>query len=593
MTFGIWAPGHKAVEVVLAGNRRLPMGQEGRGWWQLVQPALVPGTRYRFSVDGGPARPDPRSPWQPEGTDGASATVDFSQFEWSDAGWVPPELASAVIYEMHVGTFSRAGTFEGAIDHLGHLVELGVNALEVMPVAEASGERGWGYDGADLWAPHHAYGGPAGLKRFVDACHGRGLAVILDVVYNHLGPAGNYLSEFGPYFTEAYETPWGAAVNMDGPGSYGVRDFVISNAVMWLRDYHIDGLRLDAVHAIYDEGPLHVLEELATAVDELSFEAGRKMWLIAEDDRNDPRVARPRSEHGYGLDACWDDDFHHALHTVLTGERQGYYSDFGLIGQLAKAYEDGFVYDGTFSEYRQRSQGRPADGLAGSAFVCCLQNHDQVGNRALGERTSHLLGTDLLKVGAALLLLSPFVPMLFQGEEWGASAPFLYFTDHKDPELAKAVSEGRRREHPMGEGQEVPDPQALETFTRSKLDWDELKREPHRSVLDWHRRLLALRRHEADLSNCDRWAVVTRYDEGSRWLVVRRGHFSIAANLAAERQALPLGGPGSSIALSSQDAAGLDGSKVWLPPRSVAVVFHEEAVPGPRRQRGRHLQGEG
>ncbi len=574
--FEVWAPGHRRVELVLADQRRLAMAAGERGWWRLDVPA-APGARYQYSLDGGPARPDPRSAWQPDGVDGPSVLVDHGLFDWTDRDWHGAALSGAVIYELHVGTFSPEGTFDGAISRLEHLVELGVNAIELLPVAEASGSRGWGYDGADLWAPHHSYGGPDGLKRLVDACHARGVAVVLDVVYNHLGPAGNYLSEFGPYFTDEYRTPWGSAVNMDGKGSFGVRDFVISNALMWLRDYHFDGLRLDAVHAIYDESALHLLEELAGAVDGLGEELGRQLWVIAESDRNDPRLCRSRESHGYGLGASWDDDFHHALHTVLTGENSGYYLDFGRVAQLAKAFTDAYVYDGEFSEFRQRRHGRSAGDLSGACFVCCLQNHDQVGNRAFGERTAAMVGPDLLRVGAALLLLSPFVPMLFQGEEWGASTPFLYFTDHQDTELGAAVREGRRREHPMPAGAEVPDPQALETFMRSKLDWSELGREPHCSLLEWYRGLITLRRSEPDLSSHDRKLVGTAFDEPARWLVVNRGRFSIAANLADERQALPLDG-GASVVMASQEGVLVDTSsgaaRAWLPPRSVAVLAH-------------------
>jgi maltooligosyltrehalose trehalohydrolase len=574
--FEVWAPGHQRVELVLDGHRRLVMAAGERGWWRLDVPA-APGDRYQFSLDGGPARPDPRSAWQPDGVDGPSVLVEHGSFDWTDQDWHGTALSGAVIYELHVGTFSPEGTFDGAISGLAHLAELGVNAIELLPVAEASGSRGWGYDGADLWAPHHVYGGPDGLKRLVDACHARGVAVMLDVVYNHLGPAGNYLSEFGPYFTDDYRTPWGSAVNMDGKGSYGVRDFVISNALMWLRDYHFDGLRLDAVHAIYDESALHLLEELSGAVTGLAEEVGRELWVIAESDRNDPRLCRPRESHGYGVSASWDDDFHHALHTVLTGENSGYYVDFGRVAQLAKAFTDAYVYDGEFSGFRQRRHGRPAEDLSGACFVCCLQNHDQVGNRAFGERTAALVGPDLLKVGAALVLLSPFLPMLFQGEEWGASTPFLYFTDHQDTELGAAVREGRRREHPMPAGAEVPDPQALETFLRSKLDWSERGREPHRSLLEWHRRLIALRRSEPDLSSHDRKLVGTAFDEQARWLVVNRGRFSIAANLADERRALPLDS-GASVVMASEEGVGVETSggeaRAWLPPRSVAVLAH-------------------
>ncbi|MGH9104959.1 MAG: malto-oligosyltrehalose trehalohydrolase [Acidimicrobiales bacterium] len=571
--FEVWAPGHRQVELLLGEGPRRRMVEHGRGAWRLDVPAAVAGTRYRYSLDGSPGRPDPRSQCQPEGIDGPSAVVDHASFPWGDGDWRGLALSSALLYEMHVGTFSPEGTFDGAVGGLGHLADLGVNAVELMPVAEFSGTRGWGYDGADLWAPHHAYGGPEGMKRLVDACHARGLAIVLDVVYNHLGPSGNYLPEFGPYFTDRYQTPWGSAVNFDGEGSYGVREFVISNAVMWLRDYHVDGLRLDAVHAIYDEGALHIVEELSAAVGALASELGRQLWVIAESDRNDPCLVRPRSEHGYGVGACWDEDFHHALHTVLTGESHGYYMDFGRIGQLAKVFEDGWAYDGAFSEFRQRHHGRPALGVPGSAFVCCLQNHDQVGNRALGERIGALVGADLSKVGAALVLLSPYIPLLFQGEEWGASAPFLYFTDHRDRELGRAVSEGRRREHPMPPGAEVPDPQDVSTFLSSKLDWSEPEREPHRALLGWYRELIALRKREPDLSSHDRGAVSTSFDEELRWLVVRRGRFSIAANLAGERQAVPVG-DGGTVVLASEEGTSLEGDRAWLSPRSVVVIAH-------------------
>jgi maltooligosyltrehalose trehalohydrolase len=576
--FEVWAPGRQRVEVVLEGRRRLAMAPGDRGWWRLDVPEAAGGARYRFSLDGGPPRPGPRSRWQPEGVDGPSAVVDHGSFTWTDQDWHGAGLPAAVLYELHVGTFSPEGTFDGVISRLGHLVDLGVNAIEMLPVAEASGTRGWGYDGADLWAPHHVYGGPEGLKRLVDACHGRGIAVVLDVVYNHLGPAGNYLSEYGPYFTDNYKTPWGAAVNMDGKGSYGVRDFVVSNALMWMRDYHVDGLRLDAVHAIYDESALHILEELSTAVARLSGELGRELWVIAESDRNDPKLCRSRQSNGYGVSAAWDDDFHHALHAVLTGEGTGYYVDFGRVGQLAKAFSEAYVYDGEFSEFRQRRHGRPAPDLSGACFVCCLQNHDQVGNRAMGDRTSSLVGPDLLKVGAALLLLSPFVPMLFQGEEWGASTPFLYFTDHQDPELGAAVREGRRREHPVPAGAEVPDPQDLGTFLRSKLDWSEPDREPHRSLLEWHRQLILLRRSEPDLSGHDRKDLSTAFDEEARWLVVNRGRFAIVANLAGDRQAVPLDQAVSVVTASAEgvsvEHAATGDARAWLAPRSVAVVAH-------------------
>ncbi|HVF20015.1 MAG TPA: malto-oligosyltrehalose trehalohydrolase, partial [Mycobacteriales bacterium] len=444
-TFRVWAPDASTVELI-ALERRTPMAAEPGGWWSVDVREAHPGADYAFSLDGSDPLPDPRSRWQPAGVHGPSRVVDLGPFRWSDDEWTPPPLATGIVYELHVGTFSPEGTFDGAIDRLDHLVDLGVTHVELLPVAQFSGDRGWGYDGVDLYAVHEAYGGPPGLARLVDACHARGLAVVMDVVYNHLGPAGNYLDRFGPYFTDRYRTPWGTAINFDDAGSDEVRAFVVDNAVMWLRDYHCDGLRLDAVHAIYDQSAVHLLEELQTRVDALSAELGRALVLIAESDLNDPRVVTPRERGGFGLAAQWSDDFHHALHATLTGERGGYYTDFDGLGDLATALGSVFVYDGRHSAYRGRRHGRPVGSLPTTAFLGYLQDHDQVGNRATGERSSHLLTVEQLEVGAALVLLSPFVPMLFQGEEWGARTPFLYFTDHDDPELADAVRTGRRAE---------------------------------------------------------------------------------------------------------------------------------------------------
>ncbi len=588
--FEVWAPGRQRVDLLLVGHpgaaapggdvAGIPMEPGPGGWWRAEVQGLAAGSRYWYSLDGGPPRPDPRSPWQPEGVDGPSATVDHGAFRWHDGHWQGFDFPHAIIYELHVGTFSPEGTFEGAISRLGHISALGANAVELMPVAEASGKRGWGYDGAQLWAPHHAYGGPVGLKRLVDACHRRGLAVILDVVYNHLGPVGNYLPEFGPYFTDRYQTPWGWAVNFDGPGSHEVRDYVVANALMWLRDYHFDGLRLDAVHAVFDESALHILEELAAAVSQLSAQLGRELWLVAESDRNDPRLVRPRSSFGYGLSACWDDDFHHALHAVLTGERDGYYADFGRLGQLAKALESTYVYDGQFSAFRQRRQGRPVGDLPSSCFVGYLQDHDQVGNRPLGSRMATLVSPDLVRVGLALVLLGPLVPMVFQGEEWGASTPFFYFTDHADPGLGEAVREGRLREHPLPPGispDRVPGPQDEATFLRSKLDWSERAREPHRSVLDWCRQLISLRRQVPDFRAGERSATGVAYDEEGRWLVLHRGGCHVAVNFAGTPRDLPVpAGPPLRVALASRPLPLAEGSlvagSVALPPSSVAVL---------------------
>ena len=439
----VWVPFAKdRVELCLRGDR-VPLEQTTGGWWQSRDLELADGTDYAFSIDGGDPRPDPRSRWQPDGVHGWSRWVDHERFTWPDQGHQPPAWESAVLYELHVGTFTTAGTFDAAIDHLDDLVELGISHVELMPVAEFPGARGWGYDGVNLYAPKSGYGGPDGLKRFVAAAHDRGLAVLLDVVYNHFGPDGNYLGAFGPYLSDRHKTLWGAAVNLDGAGSDEVRRYLVDNAVQWMRDYHLDGLRLDAVHAFLDTSAVHFLEELSAEVDQLETALARRMMLIAESDLGDPRVVRPRHRHGYGMDAQWNDEFHHALHVVLTSERDGILGDFHGIDDVATAIRDVVVYQGQRSQYRQRNQGRPIDrDLPRWKFVSFFQNHDQTGNRAHGERSSQLLGEDALMVAAALVLLGPNVPMLFAGEEWAASAPFLYFTDHQDSGPRRCRSPG-------------------------------------------------------------------------------------------------------------------------------------------------------
>ena len=570
-TVRLWAPRASRVDLVL-GDERVAMSPDVGGWWSAATPIERTARGYAFSLDGGSPRPDPRSSWQPDGVHAPSRLVDHAAFAWTDRGWQPPPLSTGVIYELHVGTFTPAGTFEAAIERLDHLVSLGVSHVELMPVAQFSGEHGWGYDGVALGAPHEAYGGPTGLKRLVDACHARGLAVLLDVVYNHLGPVGNYLAEFAPYFTERHHTPWGAAVNLGEPE---VRGFVIDNACGWLRDYHLDGLRLDAIHALRDDSATHLLEELASAVRVLEGGLGRPLTLIAESDLNDPRVVRPPALGGYGLDAQWNEDFHHALHAVLTGERGGYYADFGQLADVATALAEGLVYAGRHSRYRGRPHGFPASGLSGHAFVGCLQNHDQVGNRARGDRIGHLVSPGRLRIGSALVLTAPFVPMLFQGEEWGASAPFQYFTDHADPDVARAVREGRRREFAaFGEDPEtVPDPQARETFLRSKLDWAERARAPHAAVLDWYRRLIALRRAQPALRSGRLDAVRVATDEGARWLTMEREGLTVACNLADQARCVPLarGRPRTMLLTSSADVA-LGADCVDLSPESVVVL---------------------
>jgi len=568
----VWAPHAQRVELLLGGQRTLmePAG----GWWS-AETQASPGKDYAFSLDGGEPLPDPRSLWQPEGPFGPSRLVDHARFAWSDQRWQAPPLASAVIYELHIGTFTPDGTFDAAIAQLDHLVALGVTHVEVMPVAQFPGARGWGYDGVDLYAPQNTYGGPDGLKRLVDACHVRGLAALLDVVYNHLGPSGNYLSRFGPYFTDEYKTPWGMAINLDGAGSDEVRRFLCDNALMWLRDYHFDGLRLDAVHALYDRSATHLLEQMASEVAALEAQTGRHFALIAESDLNDPRIVRSREAGGFGLAAQWSDDFHHALHAALTGERDGYYADFGALADVAHAWRHAYVYEGRYSVVRQRRHGRPTSGLPASRFVVFSQNHDHIGNRALGERTAALLSPGRLRIAVALVCLAPFIPLLFQGEEWGPSAPFLYFTDHQDAALGQAIREGRRREFSAfgWDPDRIPDPQSLETFARSKLDWRELEREPHASLFAWYRALLRLRREASTLATGGQDEADARSDEAARWLTLARGPITLACNLADHPQSVPLPGGAREIVLASHPDVALEGERaVRLPPESVAVM---------------------
>ncbi|MET4670726.1 malto-oligosyltrehalose trehalohydrolase [Streptomyces microflavus] len=583
MRFEVWAP--EADTVVLeAAEVRYPMERdpEREGWWSAGAEA-VDGERYGFRVDDGPLLPDPRSRRQPDGPDGPSAVVDQGAYAWRE-GWAGRRLNRAVLYELHVGTYTPEGTFDAAAARLGHLAELGVTHVSLMPVCPFPGTNGWGYEGVSLWAVHEPYGGPEGLKRFVDTAHGLGLGVILDVVHNHLGPSGNYLPAFGPYFTDTHHTPWGAAVNLDAPGSDEVRAFLLGSALAWLRDYRLDGLRLDAVHALADTRALTFLEELSTAVDALAVELGRPLGLIAESDLCDPRTTTPRQAGGLGLHAQWNDDFHHALHTALTGESQGYYADFARapLAALAKTVTSAFFHNGTWSSFRGRTHGRPVDVTRSPAhrFVGYAQTHDQIGNRALGDRLAASLSPGLQACAATLVLTGPFTPMLFMGEEWGARTPWQFFTDHTDPELAEAVRNGRRREfgaHGWAE-EEIPDPQDPATRDRSCLDWSEPEREPHARLLDWYRRLIALRRTLPDLHDPDLAAVKTAFDEDARWIAYRRGDLRIAVNLADEPAAIPLGsgrhrrvGGRVVAAWEPVGAPGVDGV-LHLPPESCVVL---------------------
>ncbi len=550
------------------------MQSEPGDWWTAPVESAGPGSDYGFVLDGSGPFPDPQSAWQPNGVHALSRLVDQTAFRWTDSAFQPAPLSAAILYELHVGTFTSAGTFAAAVEKLDHLVRLGVTHIELMPVAEFPGHRGWGYDGVGLFAPHHAYGGPQELKRLVDACHARGLAVLLDVVYNHLGPSGNYLGKFGPYFTRRYSTPWGEAVNFDGAQSDAVRRYFCDNACLWLRDYHFDGLRLDAVDTILDNNAVPFLEQLGAEVRQLAAKLGRPLVLIAESDHNDPRLLWPPERGGFGLDAQWNDDFHHALHAWLTGEHAGYYADFGAVSDLAKAFRNAYVYDGRYSGYRQRRRGRPPVGLGGHRFLAYAQTHDQIGNRARGDRLSQLVSTDRLKIAAALTLTSPFVPMLFQGEEWGASTPFQYFTDHPEPDLAKAIREGRRQEFAAfgWKPEDIPDPQAPQTFLRSRLNWDELSREPHAGLLEWHRQLIALRRREPALLNDRLEAVQTRFDESAHWLTVERGPLTVICHLSDRAQLVPLRAGAQALLLASHDWIQAANGGVMMPPDSVCVL---------------------
>ena len=570
--FRVWAPGAGQVSVEVAGAKH-PLAKRDGGWWEAEVDAAHAGMDYAYFLDDEDlALPDPRSLWQPHGVHGPSRILDSGAFVWNDAGWEAPPLASAILYELHIGTFTPEGTFDAALARLDALRDLGITHVELMPVNSFPGVHGWGYDGVDLFAPHQPYGGPDALKRFVDACHARGLAVLLDVVYNHLGPSGNYLGKFGPYFTAAHHTPWGDAVNFEGRGSHEARRFFCDNALLWLRDYHCDGLRLDAVHAYTDRSAIHFMEQLGAEVRALEARTGRSYVVIAESDLNDPRFVTARETGGFGLDAQWSDDFHHALFSLLTGERAGYYADFGSLNDLAKSLRAVFVYDGRYSRYRDRIHGRPVVNLPASRFLGYAQNHDQVGNRAKGDRLAQIVSPARAKIAAALVLTAPFVPMLFQGEEWAASSPFQYFTDH-DEELGRLVSEGRRKEFAAfgWQAADIPDPQSPATFQRSKLHWSERTQPEHAAMLDWYRKLIALRRATPDLTDPDLSHVHVRCSEEGQWLVMARGSITVAFSLAAEPVPIEVP-PGSQILLASAAEVQLADRSLTLPPDSVALL---------------------
>jgi maltooligosyltrehalose trehalohydrolase len=568
MSFTVWAPEQDRVRVRVDGTDH-DMARGDGGWWR----ADVSGSDYAFLLgDDEKAFPDPRSAWQPGGVHEASRAYDHSAFAWTDQSWTGRALPGSVLYELHIGTFTPGGTFDSAIEKLDHLVDLGISLVEVLPVNSFDGTDGWGYDGVLWGAVHEPYGGPDGFKRLVDACHARGLGVVLDVVYNHLGPSGAYLGKFGPYF--AGQNDWGPGLNLDGPGSDEVRRYVIDNALSWLRDFHVDALRLDAVHALVDRRAVHLLEELAVDVEALSAAVRRPLTLIAESDLNDPKLVTAREGGGYGLEAQWCDDLHHVLHVALTGEKTGYYEDFAAPGSLARTLREAFFHAGTWSSFRGRTHGRPVDTrrVPGHRFLAYLQNHDQVGNRATGDRLSATVSPGLLACGAAIVFCSPYTPMVFMGEEWAASTPWQFFASFPDPELANAVRTGRRREfgrHGWGEA-DVPDPMDPATVERSRLDWSELSEPAHRSMLDLYRSLITLRRTRPELSDpaLDRFDVRSAPDDS--WLALHRGSLRLICNLSSAEVTVPLNTPGTILLTSA--APTLTDTTLTLPAESFTLL---------------------
>ncbi|TCC04310.1 malto-oligosyltrehalose trehalohydrolase [Kribbella soli] len=571
-TFRVWVPEATNVDLVLRDGV-LPMRSVDDGWWERQVVEAHHGTDYAYSVDGSDPLPDPRSPWQPDGVHGLSRVFEADRFEWNDDSWTGRDVRGAVFYELHLGTFTLEGTLDAAAEHLDYLAVLGVEVVSLLPIAAFPGAHGWGYDGVDLYAVHEPYGGPEALQRFVDRCHDAGLAVCLDVVYNHLGPSGNYLASFGPYFTTRHSTPWGPAVNLDDTGSPEVRRWICDNALRWFRDFHIDVLRLDAVHALVDDSPTHVLQQLSTETAALSEDLGRPLGLVAESDLNDPRTVEPVAQGGMGMTAQWSDDFHHALHALLTGERFGYYVDFGDPAVFAKTLTRVFLHDGEYSTFRGKDWGRPIDPhkQRGGEFLVYTSNHDQIGNRALGDRPALTPGQ--LAIGAALVLTSPYTPMLFMGEEWGASTPWRFFTDFTEPALADAVRTGRRREFAEfgWDADEIPDPQDPQTWRSSVLDWSEPDEAPHRDVLAWYRHLLTFRARMPELRDDRLESVGIAFDPAGAWLVVTRGSLRVVANLTASEAVVPVDAIPEYLVMSFAGAE-LTAAGVRLPAHGVAIL---------------------
>ncbi|WP_314501945.1 malto-oligosyltrehalose trehalohydrolase [uncultured Microbacterium sp.] len=567
----VWAPRRTTVRLHRPGHDPLAMERREGGWFA-ASVDLDDGDEYGFLLDDAPAvRPDPRSRRQPHGVHELSAWFDPGRHDWQDADWTGRQLAGAVIYELHIGTFTADGTLDSAIDRLDHLVDLGIGFVELLPVNAFNGTHNWGYDGVLWYAVHEGYGGPAAYQRFVDACHQRGIGVIQDVVHNHLGPSGNYLPEFGPYLRDAERNTWGSSIDLDEPE---VRSYIVQNALMWMHDHHVDGLRLDAVHALKDRSERHILPELAEATEALSAHLGRPLTLIAESDLNDARLITAREAGGYGLTAQWSDDYHHALHVAVSGETTGYYADFEPLSALVKATTRGFFHDGSWSSFRGRAHGHPIDTrIPTSRLVTFSQDHDQIGNRAAGDRLSQSIDEGGLAVAAVLTVLSPFTPMLFMGEEWAASTPWQFFTSHPEPELGRATAEGRIAEFAaMGwDRTVVPDPQDPQTFQRSKLDWAERDRDVHERMLTLYRTLIALRRQLPDLTDPAFGSLAAEADEEARVLRLSRGGTQILVNFAEDTRRMPLPGSPAVLLATADDFAHEAGDAV-LPGRSAAVV---------------------
>lgn len=525
--FTVWGPHLNEVEVKILTPKEtlIPMKKDKKGYWKVQTNIVYPGSRYFYRLERNRERPDPASDFQPEGVHRYSQIVDHSEFDWQDLDWGGISLEDMIIYELHIGTFTSQGTFEAVIERLKDLVDLGINTLNIMPVAQFPGERNWGYDGVHPFAVQNTYGGPGGFKRLVNACHKHHMSVILDVVYNHFGPEGSYFGEFGPYFTDKYMTPWGRSMNLDDAHSDEVRNFFIQNALHWFKNYHLDALRLDAVHSIFDMSAHPFLQELKEEVEAFSKKMGRDRYLIAESDLNDVKIILPKSKRGYGLDAQWCDDFHHSLHSLLTGEKSGYYADFGTLGHLAKSMKEGFVLSGQYSSFRKRRHGNSSRKIPPSQFIVFSQNHDQIGNRRDGKRLSSLLPFEALKLAAGAVLLSPYIPLLFMGEEYAETSPFLYFTSFSDVKLVKAIRKGRKEEFRAFQWQsEPPDPQRLESFLQSRLRWDDRLKGKSTVMLEFYRRLIQLRRTAPSLSRSEKENLDVRTWEDEKILLLHRWH---------------------------------------------------------------------